>query len=369
MAKAHEDYWGTPELHTEIKHKILTSYLGGWTYILGRKAKALYYIDTHAGRGKHITGELGSPILAMQAAQEALNKRPDITLDYYFHNVEANQDNFESLVNEVNAYQSLYPDFHVTNYFGNFQTHTGTILDKIPTDRASFIFIDPFGYKDPYIPDILPFVANRRYSEVFIIFMSQWIAQYLSDKTKAENFDMILSSTEWRNFIGKPDSEMKVVDLYSRQIRDAAIKQEGRNFWVYPIRIKDRIPTATYFLIHLTQDPKGRIVMEKAERSALFKGAAEPLFVPTHIEDSVLAAVKRRSGDRVIDIAGDVWQQYPTASFVDQITKTLKNFYKDDIIMVKEKDGAEKKKTLKPDEDDKVIWLGKELGATQNGLF
>jgi three-Cys-motif partner protein len=370
MSKRNNDYWRKPEIHTEIKHKILKSYLGGWTSILGRKAKALYYVDTHAGRGKHDDNYLGSPILAMQVAQEVLTKNPDIEIEYYFHNVEESAENFASLTNEINFHSSSYPDFHVTNYLGNFQIHTDTILSKIPSDRASFVFIDPFGYKDAYIPDMIKFIKNRRYSELFITFMSQWISQFLSDPTKADNFDRILNSTEWRDFIGKPDAERKVVELYSRQIRDAAIQQEKRNFWVYPISIKRASQLATYYLIHLTQDPKGRIVMEKAERAAFRNDyKAEALFIPPTIEQALFEAVKKRRNAKVLDIAGEVWKSLPTASFVEQITKGLKDLHSVGIVKIYKPNNALLNKTVKPDENDIVQWTGEELESTQSGLF
>ncbi len=53
------------------------------------------------------------------------------------HNVERDEENFESLAREVNACRPFYPDVSVTNYFGTFEDNIDTILRAIPANAAT----------------------------------------------------------------------------------------------------------------------------------------------------------------------------------------------------------------------------------------
>ena len=52
----------------DLKHELIREYLKGWfpKMTLGTTGcRRLLYIDTHAGRGKHRSGQLGSPLVAL----------------------------------------------------------------------------------------------------------------------------------------------------------------------------------------------------------------------------------------------------------------------------------------------------------------
>ncbi len=53
------------ELHTRVKHEILTGYLSAWIKILGGHGGTVHYVDAFAGRGRYATGEAGSPLLVL----------------------------------------------------------------------------------------------------------------------------------------------------------------------------------------------------------------------------------------------------------------------------------------------------------------
>ena len=60
-------YWSEYSNLQRVKHDLIKKYLEGWfpKMTLGPSgAKRLLYIDTHAGRGKHLNGQLGSPLVA-----------------------------------------------------------------------------------------------------------------------------------------------------------------------------------------------------------------------------------------------------------------------------------------------------------------
>lgn len=58
-------YWAEYSNLQKTKHDLIRCYLGGWFAKLGSWAGRVLYFDTHAGRGKHLSGELGSPLVAL----------------------------------------------------------------------------------------------------------------------------------------------------------------------------------------------------------------------------------------------------------------------------------------------------------------
>lgn len=59
-------YWQNYSNLQRVKHALIREYLGGWLPILGSWHGRILYFDTHAGRGRHVIGELGSPIDALK---------------------------------------------------------------------------------------------------------------------------------------------------------------------------------------------------------------------------------------------------------------------------------------------------------------
>ena len=66
MGDTNERYWSEYTGLQEAKHQLLRKYLAGWFPILTSFHGRVIYVDCHAGRGIHETGQQGSPILALQ---------------------------------------------------------------------------------------------------------------------------------------------------------------------------------------------------------------------------------------------------------------------------------------------------------------
>jgi three-Cys-motif partner protein len=65
MRDTDKEYWESYNDLQRTKHSILRKYLGAWFPILTSWSGRVLYIDCHAGRGRHKTGEEGSPIIAL----------------------------------------------------------------------------------------------------------------------------------------------------------------------------------------------------------------------------------------------------------------------------------------------------------------
>ena len=73
QSKKHRDssptHWLDHSNLQRVKHELIRKYLAGWfpKLALGLFGGRVLYIDTHASRGTHLNGELGSPLVALRA--------------------------------------------------------------------------------------------------------------------------------------------------------------------------------------------------------------------------------------------------------------------------------------------------------------
>jgi three-Cys-motif partner protein len=123
--------------------------------------------------------------------------------DVYFicHNVERDEESFESLTREVDASRLVYPDVPVTSYPITFEDNVDGILDAIPANAAALYFLDPWGYQNI---NMVVMLLERRYSEVIVTFMSSFWNRFLGDETKASLHDENFDTPGWRELLDVP---------------------------------------------------------------------------------------------------------------------------------------------------------------------
>ena len=66
--KQAEEFFSELKEWSARKLNIIKKYVEGFSKILGRRSKEIYYIDGFAGRGIYDKGEKGSPVLAAEAS-------------------------------------------------------------------------------------------------------------------------------------------------------------------------------------------------------------------------------------------------------------------------------------------------------------
>src|SRR5689334_15283365 len=106
--------------HTAVKHLLLKRYLDCWFPILGKFNSRINYIDGFAGPGEYGGGELGSPILAIEAARYHVDRgtlSPNVNINFIF--VEINPEYASHLRSKLRLLQ-LPPQFSVRVLQGAF---------------------------------------------------------------------------------------------------------------------------------------------------------------------------------------------------------------------------------------------------------
>jgi three-Cys-motif partner protein len=344
------DKWRSRQ-NTQVKHDILFEYLKGFIAVLssanrGESLSVLHYVDSHAGRGWYSEGEPGSPIIAMKVGQELHDYR-DVPVYLECYNVEYDRENFDSLEHEIEAVRRRYPSVGVRNFFGRFQEHSNEILDLIPLGEPTFVFIDPFGYRGVELQEVLRFLQRPR-SEVFVTFMSDLIGRYMTDPNRDEAMRKIFDTDEWRILIGKQGitQQKAAVELYARQLMKRQ-REQGKRAYVFPINVSyESRPGDIYHLVHVSQHPKARLIMEGAVNRVKGTSVEEQLFIAPEVEDYVIETLRalRNGGMRALELAGEVWQRSLYASWRTDIKGAIRELESSGEVIVRAHDNRDRRK-------------------------
>src|SRR5262245_2166548 len=151
------------EPHTLAKHAILRRYLDAWFPILSRQvamlrrkttslvAREILFIDGFAGPGEYTNGKEGSPVIALNAANNHVASFP-IPVRMIF--IEARKDRFEHLqkvlVPHLDRARQLRNIRAVEPRSGDCDSVLNALLDDCEQKGIAFgpalAFLDQFGY-------------------------------------------------------------------------------------------------------------------------------------------------------------------------------------------------------------------------------
>lgn len=264
-ADTNPEYWGEYSNLQQVKHALIRNYLNGWfpKMVLGsRGCSRLLYIDTHAGRGKHLNGKLGSPLVALttlldhQSRDKLLQKT-----EVRFFFIERDAANVAALNQELAAHTLPPKVFATAEHGDSFQI----IEDAITTFEKDgkqlapgFLFVDPYGFKLP--GHLLRKLLSYPKVELFVNVIWRELDMAIQ-QSRAHNGSP-LQATLKSVFDGDDWQKIDGVDADARADQCAGLfrKITGAR-WGTHIRMLDN-GRIRYFLLHLTKSDAGRDLMK-----------------------------------------------------------------------------------------------------------
>ena len=247
--------------HTRVKHILLEKYLAAWMPILGKWNPKICYFDGFAGRGKYTDGPLGSPVIALKVADKLAR--------YYgkmlFVFIEKDNKNFENLQQVLEREKPAITNLHKMEIIlenNEFANVVREIFEHLEEKKGilvpSFFFIDPFGFSGVPFEVITKILSNPK-TEVFFTFMIRDIARFIEHPQLKEAFTDLFGTDEWKTVIRLPDREKALIELYRKQLHEAAGTKYSLHFRVSE---SDKLKTL-YYLIHATNNFKGHSIMKQ----------------------------------------------------------------------------------------------------------
>jgi three-Cys-motif partner protein len=249
--------------HTAAKHLLLKKYLDAWFPILGKHHGRINYIDGFAGPGEYEDGEVGSPIIAIEAAKAHVAKGTlpsNVNINFIF--VEAESEYADHLRSRLDAL-SIPTQFKVGVIPGEYANVIGGILDQLEKENKqiapTFAFVDPFGFSGIPFSLMTRILAYPR-CEVFINIMVEFINRFLehpNDKVVA-HFPTTFGTDEVLKIPTQTGDRVKaLLSLYRKQLKSKA-KYVGQ------FDMHGRKDQKTYSLFFATNFPLGFQKMKEA---------------------------------------------------------------------------------------------------------
>jgi three-Cys-motif partner protein len=262
VTSSDEDYWADYSNLQEVKHKLIRRYLGGWFPKLGSWSRRVLYVDTHAGRGRHLSGELGSPLVALKTLLDH-HYRGELLRrsEFEFHFIEKDENNFIALQAELRALGALPRNVRVLAYRADAFSHLSNLLADLQANPApAFVFVDPYGFK--IRGALLRELLKLRGMELFVNVIWRELGMALSQDHMAAGMASTLNDVfdgpEWETELRSGDFDERA----NRAVTLLARKLGAR--WATSIRMLGDNRATRYLLAHFSNHSEGRDLMKEA---------------------------------------------------------------------------------------------------------
>lgn len=253
-------YWQDYGPFQKVKHALVRLYLGGWFAKLGGWAGRVLYIDTHAGRGRHVSGEPGSPLVALQTLLGHSHRdRLLQQSEFRFLFIERDPENLAALGRELAALGQLPPRIHVETAVDDAFALLSEGIDRLKKQgqklSPAFVFVDPFGFKVP--ATLLAQLMSAGRVELFVNVIWRELDMAVQQRPEpgskpANTLDSVFGGNEWRVVITGLSQDERLdqgAQLLARNV--------GATWWTY-IRMVSGGNATRYMLLHLTNHAAGR---------------------------------------------------------------------------------------------------------------
>ena len=245
--------------HTQAKHEILRRYLNVWLSILTKPQGRVVIIDGFAGPGEYIGDVEGSPIIEINAV---MDRKIQINSEVVFLFIEKDKDRCEFLKNKLGKLR-IPKNIKYTCRCDDFVSSVNGLLDSLDDGKfklaPTFVFIDPFGFKD--IPfDLIRRLLKNDKCEVLITFMYEEINRFVNEPGLELTYDSLFGTKSWREVLKKKDPKERLEILHNTY-RDQlnAIAKYVRSF-----EMKNAFGKTDYFLFFATNHILGMKKMKEA---------------------------------------------------------------------------------------------------------
>ena len=264
LADPSPEYWQEYGPFQHVKHRLIKHYLDGWLPKLATWAGRVLYVDTHAGRGRHSSGQAGSPLVALDTLlrhpyRDKLLQKSEVRFLF----IERDPSNLDLLRDELKRTGDFPNGVRVNTSVGNAYEVLSAIVEDLRERRRdmppAFIFVDPYGFRVPGA--LLSQLMSAGRVELFVNVIWRELDMAIRQRQPpghglAATLDEIFAGDGWRTIEGDtPDERMDgVVQLLSDKI--------GARWHTY-IRMSSGGTATRYLLLHLTNHDQGRDLMKE----------------------------------------------------------------------------------------------------------
>lgn len=215
MSQKNNNFFQVKKEWSKTKDEILGKYLRPYFQKLISKKIDICYIDCFAGKGKFDDGMDGSPFIALNCIESALNSsRFNTKIHSYFIELNHHRDLKNNLENS-----NFKLEYNVVS--GKFEDNIDLILKK-HFDNTIFLYVDPYGIKAIDVNKFNSFKTNDRKSVELLINFNTWGFMREACRVLKADFKLDL----------KLDKYLVEYNPNNDLSRDELSKIAGSDFWI-----------------------------------------------------------------------------------------------------------------------------------------
>ena len=233
------------EPHTAAKHRVLRAYLDAWIPVLAQQAfvarqfsserPRLLLVDGFAGPGRYAQGELGSPLIMLDAllSHSAFDRFAGV--DFVFLFIEHDERRVEHLRAEVAARGALPGNVSVRIEHGEFEKTFGSLLDEVSGSGQrlvpTFAFIDPFGYSSASMSLAGRLLDFPRCEVLFFLPLS-FVHRFVGREGQENALNSLFGCEDWRAAIDLEGAERRdyLLGLFESKLAETGEVKYVRSF-------------------------------------------------------------------------------------------------------------------------------------------
>ena len=224
----------------------------------------MLYLDTHAGRGAHAAGQLGSPLIALKTLlRHSHRDRLLRRCEFRFIFIERDEANKAALDREIANLDTLPQGIEIKSRSGDCFEALESMLGSLRESRSrmapAFVFVDPYGFRVPGA--LLGQLMRAGRVELFVNVIWRELDMEISkgragQAGAAAVLDEIFAGPDWRDRVDSDD-----FDERADQCVDLIAEKVGAR-WATPLRMLAENRRTRYLLLHLTNHDAGRRLMK-----------------------------------------------------------------------------------------------------------
>lgn len=251
----------------KVKHDLIRSYLNGWIPKLCLGGfKRILFVDTHAGRGSYLNGELGSPLVAVKTLLDhQFRDRILAGGEVVFNFIERDEANLNCLNEELGQLAPLPEKVRVHTEAGDCFELIDNAIDSLEQSKKKmapgFVFCDPYGFTVP--GKLLHRLMKHKGVELFVNVIWRELDMAMAQGRKGtisngmrDRLDSIFDGRDWQTAVDGETADERAEQCASL-FRDVVGAQ-----WATYISMIDHGRTR-YFLLHLSNHDSGRDLMKE----------------------------------------------------------------------------------------------------------
>ena len=216
---------------------VLRAYMDAWLPIILSKFERAMFVDAFAGPGEYKNGELGSPVIALNAlAEHSSQNMMTGQMDYVF--IEESTDRFvhlEAVIDRQRRKGSIPSICRITRFNNTFAHVLPKLIDSISLDPIpTFVMIDPFGISGVGM-EFIRALMDYTSTEVYVSFMYEFMNRFKGHANFEPHLDDLFGCPDWREGIDMPEGKARkhfFYGLYKEQLKLSGA-QHVLNFELY----------------------------------------------------------------------------------------------------------------------------------------